>query len=81
MESACPWRLWTLDDGALISDQVLVIRMMDEEYTIEDWKDFERRVLDDPKKSSEWADRVIDAWIRRKSGKSRRPSTSSKSSS
>jgi hypothetical protein len=55
--------------------------MMDEEYTIEDWKDFERRVLDDPKKSSEWADRVIDAWIRRKSGKSRKPSTGSKSSS
>jgi hypothetical protein len=55
--------------------------MMDEEYTIEDWKEFERRILDDPKKSGEWADRVIDAWIRRKSGKSRRLSTSSKSSS
>jgi hypothetical protein len=42
--------------------------MMDEEYTIEDWKEFERRVLDDPKKSSEWANRVIDAWIRRSQG-------------
>jgi hypothetical protein len=55
--------------------------MMDEEYTIEDWKEFERRVLDDPKKSSEWADRVIDAWIERKSGKSRRHSTGSKRTS
>jgi len=29
--------------------------MMDEDYTVEDWENFERRVLDDPKKSSEWA--------------------------
>jgi len=55
--------------------------MMDEEYTAEDWKKFEERVLNDPKKSSEWADKVIDAWIRRKSGKSPRRSTSSKKSS
>jgi len=51
---------------------------MDDDYTAEDWKKFERRVLDDPKKSMEWADRVIDAWIKRKSGKSRKRSTSSK---
>ena len=51
---------------ALIFDQHTLGRMMDGEYTVEDWKEFERRVLDDPKKSSEWADRVIDAWIRRK---------------
>lgn len=49
--------------------------MMDEEYTVEDWKKFEKSVLGDPKKRSEWADRVIDAWIRRKSGKSPRRST------
>ena len=56
-------------------------RMMDEEYTVEDWKKFEKSVLEDPKKRSEWADRVIDAWIRRKSGKSpRRPTRSKKSS-
>jgi len=51
---------------------------MDEDYTAEDWTKFERDVLNDPKKSREWADRVIDAWIRRKSGKSLRRSTSSK---
>ena len=55
--------------------------MMDEDYTVEDWKNFEKRVLDDPKRSSEWADRVIDAWIKRKSGKSQRRSTSSRKSS
>lgn len=51
---------------------------MDEDYTVEDWKKFEREVLNNPKKSREWANRVIDAWIRRKSGKSPRRSTSSK---
>jgi hypothetical protein len=65
----------------LISDLRIITRMMDEDYTVEDWKDFERRVLDDPKKRSEWADRVIDAWIRRKSGKSGKRSTRSKKSS
>jgi hypothetical protein len=55
--------------------------MMGDEYTEEDWKSFERRVLDDPKKRSEWADRVIDAWIRRKQGKSGKRSTRWKRSS
>ena len=55
--------------------------MTDEGYTIEDWKDFERRVLDGPRKRSEWADRVIDAWIKRKSGRSGKRSTRSKRSS
>ena len=55
--------------------------MMDEEYTMEDWKAFKKRVLDDPKKGSEWADRVIDAWIERKSGRFRKRSTKSKKSS
>jgi len=52
--------------------------MMDEDYTVEDFKRFEKRVLDDPKKSAEWANRVIEAWIRRKQGKSPRRSKSSK---
>ena len=55
--------------------------MMNEEYTDEDWKAFEKRVLDDPKKRAEWADKVIDAWIKRKSGKLGRHSTRSKKSS
>ncbi len=55
--------------------------MMDDEYTEEDWKAFEKRVLDDPKKRSEWADRVIDARIKRKQGKSGKSSARSKRSS
>jgi hypothetical protein len=38
--------------------------IMDEDYTLEDWNNFEKRVLDDPKRSSEWADRILagQAW-------------------
>jgi hypothetical protein len=54
---------------------------MDEDYTVEDWERFKKRVLDDPIRRSEWADRVIDARIRRKSGKSPKHSTRSKRSS
>jgi hypothetical protein len=37
-------------------------RMTDEDHTAHDWKDLERRILDDPGKRSERAEQVIEAW-------------------
>ncbi len=45
---------------------------MQREVTEEEWKKFKREVLDDPEKGAEWANRVIEAWIQRRSGRSRR---------
>jgi len=42
------------------------------------WLEFKRKVLDDPKKRREWADLVIDSWIRRRSTQSRLPLKHSK---
>jgi hypothetical protein len=51
---------------------------MEEKFDERAWLAFKGRVLDDPKKSREWADLVIDSWIERKSGRSRRPLKHSK---
>jgi len=59
--------------------------MMDEsaqeKFDEKAWLKFKREVLDDPKKSQEWADRVIDSWIRRRSRQSMTPSIRSKKGS
>ncbi len=62
----------------LISGAGLQCRLMDEEITEQEWREFEEKVLNDPVKRRKWADRVIDAWIARRSGKLRKYSKVSK---
>jgi hypothetical protein len=50
----------------------------EEKFDEKTWLAFKKRVLDDPKKSREWADLVIDSWIEHKSRRSKRPLKHSK---
>lgn len=55
-----------------------MLNCMQRELTEKEWRQFEEKVLDDPVERRKWANRVIDSWIKRRSGKSRRRSRASR---
>jgi len=45
----------------------------EEEFDEKAWLELKTRIFDNPRKRREWADQVIDSWIRRRSRRSRKP--------
>ncbi len=56
----------------------VIVNCMQRELTEKEWRQFEEKVLDDPVERRKWADRVIDSWIKRRSGRSGRRSRASR---
>jgi hypothetical protein len=49
-----------------------------EGFNEKEWLEFEKDTLDNPKRRQERADRVVDSWIRRRPGRLRKRSKTSK---
>lgn len=67
-----------LQRDAYMEAATVTSNCMQRELTEKEWQQFEENVLNDPVERRKWADRVIDSWIKRRSGKSRKRSRASR---